>query len=465
MDKNNRPSEKVIVLVVLVAAVVPAACGGTELTRASGNSTILSSPPTASPVVLDRLTAKIRAAGADFYSHPQIENGLVAEVIDGQSADVNGHLDGGQPVVLEARTSDGLWFEGAVSGGEYGGYGGWFRAEDLWIDETQDLLSGGSKLQPVPSPQMLLAVVPVTPRPTLTPAPTYSPAKATAAADEATRAPIETQVAAYIASNNVSLPADPSLGEATQRAMVDATRCAVAPPPTPAPLPFQIAVTPLAGTAPQALCTGSGVWLDGRWQAGATKLVDGFTLAELHNAYAHYLDFISFRNGPPSTDLADQLARYMPRQQHLDYLLGGESFGTQLSSESRLYVEGEIRILLAQGYYIRMTEINQIQWDERHNYLKALVIHKTLETTRVAPQIGWLVDLAWSSNMRRELVDTRTNRVIKTCRQQRVGGEPVFLYDPDQARWILIGDVDGGPYGQNVISPFGVRDYGFGQCD
>jgi hypothetical protein len=249
-----------------------------------------------------------------------------------------------------------------------------------------------------------------TPEPTATSTPTPTP-NATAAA-KATIQAISDSVYAT----------DPFNPDAY--AQIEATVCAVIPPPTPTPLPWKVKPNDPTVNEIGNCLHGAGIWSDGYWLSASNyTFANPNDLRAAQQVYEEHFDFISFRNGPPAENFNEELAHYM------------------LPKGSYSAVTQAVTSLRQQGYYIRVT-VSSLAWSED--------VYLDLDQLRLS--IGWSAKGAV-----RELVDIKTNQVIKR-KQAWQAGHARLVYDPKKSRWFVLEDEDG-----IYTDPFyAAPDYGFG---
>lgn len=209
-------------------------------------------------------------------------------------------------------------------------------------------------------------------------------------------------------------------------AAVDATRCAVLPPPTATPLPW--ALQPNGQATYSANCLGSDlpgqtapVWLDGRWvEAANYAFANPADLRAAQAAYEIYLDLIGFKNAPPAADFDASLGQ------------ATWSLNESPSPQSCLpsQVSSAVAILLAQGDYVRLTLPNRITWDEKY-YLAPL---------SDPPQ----ATLYWqATGVRQALVKAATGQALRESGLATMAGAARMAYDSASGRWRVADDSSG----------------------
>ncbi len=209
-------------------------------------------------------------------------------------------------------------------------------------------------------------------------------------------------------------------------AQVDATRCAILPPPTATPLPW--ALVPEGDTLYSANCLGSDlpeleptIWLDGQWvEAANYRFVEAADLAAVQTAYEGYLSLISFQNAPPSADFEAGLAEAM---WPADVLPSPQS--CLLSDVLR-----GVRALQAQGQYVRLTLASGVVWDK--NYY--------LAPTANPPQ----ATLYWRiPSVQQTLIQAETGEAVRAAQLSAIAGTVTLVYDATAAQWRVADDASG----------------------
>jgi len=208
-------------------------------------------------------------------------------------------------------------------------------------------------------------------------------------------------------------------------AQIEATVCAVIPPPTPTPLPWKVKPNDSTVNEIGNCLHGAGIWSDGHWLSASNyTFADPDDLRAAQQVYEEYFDFISFRNGPPAENFNEELAHYM------------------LPKGSYSAVTQAVTSLQEQGYYIRVT-VSSLAWSKD--------VYLDLDQLRLS--------ISWSAlkGASRELVDIKTGQVIK--RQQAwLAGHALLSYDTQQSRWLILED-ERGIYTDPFYAP---PTYGFG---
>lgn len=261
---------------------------------------------------------------------------------------------------------------------------------------------------------------------TLAPTATFEPtATATATATPTPNATVAAKETIQAISDSV-YATDPFNPDAY--AQIQATVCAVIPPPTPTPLPWK--VKPYPENNPSIVETDnclaeSGIWSEGKWLSASNyTFANPEDLRAAQQVYEDYFNFISFRSGPPGEDFDEELTHYM------------------LPKGSYSAVTQAVKSLKEQGYYIRVNA-SDLVWSE----------DVYLDINQLKLSISWSA----LQGVSRELVDIKTGQVIKR-KQGWLAGETLLSYDTQQARWLIVEDGD-GIYTDPFYAP---PDYGFG---
>jgi hypothetical protein len=205
-----------------------------------------------------------------------------------------------------------------------------------------------------------------------------------------------------------------------------ATRCAVAPPPTPTALPFPI--EPLGAARVSANCLGGDlpgnsdpVWLGGRWvEAEAVQFANPGDLQIAQQAYEHYLDFISFKAAAPGNGFARELAIHMDSTEVLP------------SPQSCLApdVINAITRLNARGQYVRLTFPQGVEWGADYS-----LMHNASGM--------WQLALRWQAKgVRQELIDRTSGNTLASS-VALLAGTAWLVYAPDRQGWIVTDDGNG----------------------
>jgi hypothetical protein len=239
---------------------------------------------------------------------------------------------------------------------------------------------------------------------------------------ESTRAAVMTLGAIRLAVTASGVPE----GSTEFVAQVDATRCAVIPPPTPTALAW--AVEPNLPYLVSANCMGSDlpgqaaqVWQDGRWIETDTFAFADLTDLEIaRTRYTEFLDLVSFQNGPPGADFSIKLATLM------------DSAGVLPSPQSCLADEiaGPVTALTERGHYVRLTFTQAVEWDDTY------FLDLALGRIRLA--------LPWSIGaVRQELVSIETGATVKQETLAGLAGTARLEYVATQGQWVIVDDASG----------------------
>lgn len=266
------------------------------------------------------------------------------------------------------------------------------------------------------------------PSATLTPGPTDTPTTAPSATPtatlDATRAAGMTLEAIRLAVTASGVPE----GSSAFVAQVDATRCAVLPPPTSTPLPWAVVARPPVVVSANCLGSdlpgqGARIWQDGQWlEAAGFSFAQAADLELARQHYLDYLNYISFQAGPPTDDFAADLGDYM------------NSAGALPSPESCLAetIAGRVAALRQDGHYVRLTLTQPVQWDEPY-YL-------FLDNNAAHLALPWQV-----AGIRQEFVSITTSEAARQAPLSRLAGTAWLRYDAAAGDWRLEDD-DGGYY-------------------
>jgi hypothetical protein len=176
---------------------------------------------------------------------------------------------------------------------------------------------------------------------------------------------------------------------------------------TPTPLPFPVST--------QQVQVSWGV-------ATEYSFADPKDLLAARQAYERYLDFISFRAGPPPDNLEEELATHMVRD--------GSGHGpfSCLFSDTVGALSGKA----SQGRYIRLTLAKGLTWNDSRVFLD-------VSSSGITTALGWS-----ARDVLVELVEIKTGEVLK---QKRMGmaGTAYLTYLSDPSQW-LVEDDDNGFY-------------------
>lgn len=154
-------------------------------------------------------------------------------------------------------------------------------------------------------------------------------------------------------------------------------------------------------------------------------------LRTAQQAYERYLDFISFRDGPPPENLGEALAQYFsPNSSHATGDCGYSGVLAKISG------------LVAQGYYLRLTLPDGVKWDEEQ--VSLFLLPGGLEAA---------METRYMPNLLIEQVEIGTGKVIKQNTDDLASN--VYLdYDFNSGRWALARD-DNGFYCNGYYSVVG----------
>ncbi len=281
---------------------------------------------------------------------------------------------------------------------------------------------------PVPSSQptataSAAATATATNRPPSTPTPSETL--------DATRAADMTLEAIRLAVTASGVPE----GSTAFDAEVAATQCAIVPPPTSTPLPWQLA--PQKPYLVGANCLGNDlpgnnprIWQEGRWIEAQTFLFSvPADLDAARKQYLGYVDLISFHGGAPGPDFVSQLAARM------------NSTGVVRSPQSCLAddVSHGVAALATKDEYVKLTFMRPIQWGQTYHLF-------------ISP-VEFQLALPWStSNVRQQLIRVSTGATLKDDTLSLFAGTAWLTYDTTARQW-YVADDDSGYYCR-VLSQF-----------
>lgn len=207
---------------------------------------------------------------------------------------------------------------------------------------------------------------------------------------------------------------------------VAATRCAVMPPPTATPLPWQL--SPQQPYLIGANCLGSDlpgvgmrIWQDGTWiEADGFLLADPADLEAARQRYLAFLGVISFTDSPPDDGFAVAMAELMA------------STGVLSSPDSCLAdeISDQVNALVEDGQYVRLTFQKPIKWGDEYYLLVS--------------QGDMRLALPWSTGpVLQELVTVATNAPAKQALLPGLSGTARLEFDPIAGQWKVADDAGG----------------------
>ncbi len=223
---------------------------------------------------------------------------------------------------------------------------------------------------------------------------------------EATRAAFAATskaVSAYLATQGVPPDKLGQYSQATLQALGILPVSTQQPTATPFPVPFPVSTS-----------------VD---QHGVThyEFIDPNDVRSARQAYERYIDFISFRNGPPSANLKEELVQY----------LSPDADATDASSEcGYIGVLNKIMGLAQQGRYLRLSLPEGIKWND--NGISLFVSPGDMEA---------VMDLE-STPLVVEQVETKTGKVVKQSNMNLVSTARMD-YDWTSGQWVLTLDQRG----------------------
>jgi len=256
---------------------------------------------------------------------------------------------------------------------------------------------GGLTSTPAPLATSTSSLVPVedTPRPVATPDMTETTIQAFSATAEAVSTDVAAQGGGWLQVEG-TLGALGLLQSPTPYALATAT-----------PLPFPVST--------QQVRVSWGV-------ATEYSFANPKDLLAARQAYERYLDFLSFRAGPPPDNLEDELATHMVRDGS-----GHGPFSCLFADTSR-GVTGKA----SQGRYIRLTPKNGLTWDDSRVFLD-------VSSSGITTALGWR-----TRDVLVELVEIKTGKVVKQARMN-MAGTAHLTYVSDSGKWLMEDD-NGGFY-------------------
>ena len=258
--------------------------------------------------------------------------------------------------------------------------------------------------------------------PTATASPTLAPSPSPTATLDPTRSAAMTLEAIRLAVTASGVPE----GSMEFEQQVAATRCAVLPPPTATPLPWQL--SPQQPYLIGANCLGSDlpgmgtrIWQDGVWiEADGFLFADPADLEAARQRYLAFLGVISFTESPPDDGLAVALAELM------------DSTGVLPSPDSCLAddISNQVDALVEGGQYVRLAFQEPIQWGDDYY----LLISKG--DIRLA--------LPWSTGpVLQELMTVTTNAPAKQALLPGLSGTARLEFDTIAGQWKVADDAGG----------------------
>lgn len=152
------------------------------------------------------------------------------------------------------------------------------------------------------------------------------------------------------------------------------------------------------------------------------SFADPNDLLAARQAYEQYLDFISFRDGPPPENLEEALATRMVRDGK------GNGPNSCLFSDTLRAMSGQA----AHGRYIRLIPANGVVWDEGRIFLD-------VTPTEITTALGWNARAVLV-----ELVEAKTGNIIKQERMN-MAGTAHLTYVANTSQWLVEND-NGGFY-------------------
>lgn len=257
---------------------------------------------------------------------------------------------------------------------------------------------------------------------TATPSATATPVASATATWDPTHSAAVTLEAIRVAVTASGVPE----GSTEFEVQVAATRCAVIPPATSTPLPWQLA--PEQPYQVSTNCMGSDlpgqdvqVWQEGAWiEAQEFHFANPSDLEGARQSYLAYLDVIGLRAGPPGEAFAMALAEHM------------DSIGVLPSPQSCLSHEilGWVSTLEQQGLYVRLTFTQPIQWDA--------VYFLFVSPVEISLALPWS-----TSSVRQELISTPNDSVVRQEVLSGLAGTARLRFDTPRGQWIVMDDARG----------------------
>lgn len=203
---------------------------------------------------------------------------------------------------------------------------------------------------------------------------------------------------------------------------VQATQCAVLPPPTPTALPIAIVAANPATVS--TTCLGGDLpfehkawWVNGRWvEAKHWQLANA---AEVQAAQQAYLNYLTYLWSEPLTTTT-QLEQFLVH-------------GEELAASRSCQFPSVLRALsgfVQQGQWVQVSPLEAWQWSEDYQL--------RLSANQIEVAMPWK-----AQGLTQRLVDLTTGKVLQQAALPLLAGTAILRYDVDTQSWRLVDDANG----------------------
>lgn len=203
---------------------------------------------------------------------------------------------------------------------------------------------------------------------------------------------------------------------------VQATQCAVLPPPTPTALPISIVAASPATVS--ATCLGGDLpfeykawWVNGQWvEAKHWQLA---RLVDVQAAQQAYINYLTYLWSEPLT-ATTQLEQFLV---HTDDVVTTRS--CQFDS-----VQPALNEFIQQGQWVQVTPTTAWQWSDDYQL--------RLSTNQIELAMPWK-----AQGLTQRLVDLTTGKVNQQAALPLLAGTAILRYDVESQTWRLVDDANG----------------------